>query len=202
MTMQAFRVLEAVAAPMPAANIDTDQVVPGRFIQKPRANDFGEFLFLDVRRDASGARRPDFVLNRPEYAKAQIIVGGPNFGCGSSREHAVWALVDGGIRCVIAPSFGDIFYSNSIRNGLLPVVLPAAQVEALIKGLQDAPGATVRVDLQAQTVNGPGLAGAVFPIDAFSRQLLLDGMDELDFTLGQLNAIEQYEQRIEQRMNA
>jgi 3-isopropylmalate/(R)-2-methylmalate dehydratase small subunit len=199
MTMQAFRTLEAVAAPMPAANVDTDQVVPGRFIQKPRANDFGEFLFLDVRRDASGARRADFVLNKPEYAKAKIIVGGPNFGCGSSREHAVWALVDGGIRCVIAPSFGDIFHSNSIKNGLLPVVLPAAQVEALMKGLQAAPGATVRVDLQAQTVDGPGLPGASFSIDAFSRRLLLDGMDELDFTLGQLKAIEQYEQ---QRMNA
>jgi 3-isopropylmalate/(R)-2-methylmalate dehydratase small subunit len=187
--MTPFTTLDAVAAPMESANIDTDQIVPARFIQKPRAADFGEFLFLDV-------RHPDFVLNQRPYANAQIIVAGRNFGCGSSREHAVWALVDGGIRAVIAPSFGDIFHSNSLKNGLLPVVLPAASVVALLAALRAAPGAHVRVDLVQQTVTGPDMAPMEFSIDAFSRQCLLEGLDEIAYSLGQMAGIEAFENRM------
>lgn len=194
--MSPFKTLDAVAAPMESANIDTDQIVPARFIQKPRAADFGEFLFLDVRRDAAGVRLPEFVLNQPAYANAQVIVAGRNFGCGSSREHAVWALVDGGIRAVIAPSFGDIFYSNSLKNGLLPVVLPAESVDALLGALRATPGAHVRVDLLQQTVTGPNTTPTRFSIDAFSRQCLLEGLDEIAYTLAQMASIEAFENRI------
>jgi 3-isopropylmalate/(R)-2-methylmalate dehydratase small subunit len=194
--MKPFKTLQAVAAAMPAANIDTDQIVPARFIQKPRANDFGAWLFLDVRRDAGGAQRPEFALNRPWAAAVQIIVAGPNFGCGSSREHAVWALVDGGIRAVIAPSFGDIFLGNALKNGLLPVVLPSGAVATLLAGLRDSPTAPVAIDLVAQTVTGPGVAAVHFAIDAFSRQCLLQGMDEIDYTLTHMAAIEAFENRI------
>ncbi len=195
--MEPFKPLDAVAAPMDGAHIDTDQIVPARFIQKPRANNLGDYLFLDVRRDAAGQRRPDFVLNQPAYAGAQVLVAGPNFGCGSSREHAVWALVDGGIRAVIAPGFGDIFHANALKNGLLPVVLPEASVRALLDGLLANPGARVRVDLQTQTVSGPGLASAPFPIDAFSRHCLLQGLDEIAYTLGYLAGIEAFEHRMD-----
>lgn len=193
--MEAFRTLEAVAAPLQAANVDTDQVIPARFIQKPRDNDFGAWLFLDVRRDADGQPRPDFVLNLPAYADARILVAGRNFGCGSSREHAVWALADAGIRAVIAPSFGDIFQGNALKNGLLPVVLPEATVAALQAGLRATPGARVRLDLLLQVVQGPGIAATGFAIDPFARWCLLEGLDEIGYTLGLAPLIAQYEER-------
>jgi 3-isopropylmalate/(R)-2-methylmalate dehydratase small subunit len=196
MTMQPFHAIDAPAAPLAAANVDTDQVIPARFIQKPRANDFGAWLFLDVRRDAEGRPRPDFVLNQPGFAGARILVAGRNFGCGSSREHAVWALVDAGIRVVIAPSFGDIFQGNAVKNGLLPVVLPEPAVQALQAGLRAAPGAQVRVDLVEQTVQGPGVAATPFAIDAFARWCLLEGLDEIGYTLGLLPLIDAYERGI------
>jgi 3-isopropylmalate/(R)-2-methylmalate dehydratase small subunit len=195
--MEPFRIVEAVAAPMEAPNIDTDQVIPARYIQKPRANDFAKWLFEDVRRDAEGCQRSDFVLNDPAYANARIIVAGRNFGCGSSREHAVWALVDGGIRAVIAPTFGDIFFGNALRNGLLPVVLPESAVQALQAALRAAPGAQVRVDLVEQLVQGPGLAPQAFAIDSFARHCLLEGLDEIDYTLGLKHVIDTYEQGLE-----
>jgi len=193
MTRQPLRVVEGVAAPMESANIDTDQVIPARFIQKPRANDFGAWLFLDVRRDAGGQARPDFVLNQRAYAGAPILVAGPNFGCGSSREHAVWALADAGIRVVIAPSFGDIFYGNALKNALLPVVLPPETVQALQAALRAAPGSQVRVDLEEQSVQGPGIAPASFAIDSFARRCLLRGLDEIDYTLSLAPVIAQFE---------
>jgi 3-isopropylmalate/(R)-2-methylmalate dehydratase small subunit len=183
MKREPLRVVEAVAAPLEAANIDTDQVIPARFIQKPRANDFGAWLFMDVRRDGAGKPRPDFVLNDPAYAGARILVAGPNFGCGSSREHAVWALADGGIRVVIAPSFGDIFYGNALKNALLPIVLPLETVRALQAALRASPGAQMRVDLIEQRVQGPGIAATAFTIDSFARRCLLEGLDEIDYTL-------------------
>ncbi|MFI4928081.1 MAG: 3-isopropylmalate dehydratase small subunit [Burkholderiales bacterium] len=195
--MQSFRIVDAVAAPMEAANIDTDQVIPARFIQKPRANDFGQWMFLDVRRDAQGRPLPGFVLNDPAYAAARILVAGPNFGCGSSREHAVWALADGGIRAVIAPSFGDIFFGNALKNGLLPVVIPAAAVQELQAALRAEPGAHVHVDLVEQVVQGRGLAPQSFAIDAFARRCLLEGLDEIGYTLGLVPLIEQYERGLE-----
>jgi 3-isopropylmalate/(R)-2-methylmalate dehydratase small subunit len=191
--MQAFTQLDAVAAPLARINVDTDQIVPALYLQKPRAADFGEFLFRDVRHDAQGARRADFPLNDAAYAQARILVAGRNFGCGSSREHAVWALVDGGFRAVIAPSFGDIFFSNALKNGLLPVRLPEARVEALLALLQREPGAHLRIDLAAQRVHASDGGCDAFEIDPFARRCLLEGLDELDYTLGQSGRIEAFE---------
>lgn len=191
--MEPFRQLEAVALPLGGVNIDTDQIVPARYLQKPRVNNFGEYLFRDLRHDAKGARRADFPLNDPAYANARILVAGRNFGCGSSREQAVWSLFDGGFRAVIAPSFGDIFHSNSLKNGLLPLVLPQAQVDGLLAGLRSSPGASVRIDLVEQTVAGPGLPVTQFPIGAFSRHCLLEGLDEIDYTRSLAAQIEAYE---------
>lgn len=191
--MQAFTQLDAVAAPLARINVDTDQIVPALYLQKPRAADFGAFLFRDVRHDAQGARRADFPLNDPAYAQARILVAGRNFGCGSSREHAVWALVDGGFRAVIAPSFGDIFFSNALKNGLLPVRLPEARVEALLALLQREAGAHLRIDLAAQRVHASDGGCDAFEIDPFARQCLLEGLDELDYTLGQTARIKAFE---------
>ena len=143
--MEALRQLDAAAVPLGRVNIDTDQIVPARYLQKPRSADFGSFLFRDVRHDAQGLRRPDFPLNDPAYAGARILVAGRNFGCGSSREHAVWALYDGGFRAVVAPGFGDIFFSNALKNGLLPVRLAQDRVAALLDALRAQPGAHVRI---------------------------------------------------------
>jgi 3-isopropylmalate/(R)-2-methylmalate dehydratase small subunit len=195
--MEALRQLDAVAAPLGRVNVDTDQIVPALYLQKPRSADFGSFLFRDVRHDAKGARRPDFPLNEPAYATAKILVAGRNFGCGSSREHAVWALYDGGFRVVIAPSFGDIFFNNSLKNGLLPVRLEEARVDGLLAALRAAPGAHIRVDLVDQTVVGPDGVRTSFEIEAFARHCLLEGLDELDFTLSQSDRIAAFERTIQ-----
>lgn len=193
MTMKRFRQVEAVAAPLDRANVDTDQIVPALYLQKPRSDDFGNYLFRDVRHDAQGRRRPDFVLNDAAYAQARILVAGPNFGCGSSREHAVWALSDGGFRVVIAPSFGDIFSSNALKNGLLPVQFPVEVVQDMLAALLARPGTRMSVDLEAQVVTGPGERRTTFSIDPFARHCLLEGLDEIDFTLTQRAHIEAYE---------
>ena len=195
--MEALRQLDAVAVPLVRANVDTDQIVPALYLQKPRSADFGSFLFRDVRRDAQGGLRPDFPLNDPAYAGARILVAGRNFGCGSSREHAVWALYDGGFRAVIAPSFGDIFFGNSLKNGLLPVRLPEDRVNALLDALRTRPGARVQVDLVAQRVQGPDGLESSFSIEPFARHCLLEGLDELDYTLSQRASIEAFERRRE-----
>jgi len=192
--MQPLTRLYAVAVPLARANVDTDQIVPALYLQKPRSCDFGEFLFRDVRRDAQGAPRPEFALNQPGFAGASILVAGRNFGCGSSREHAVWALVDGGFRAVIAPSFGDIFASNAVKNGLLAVPLAEDAVDAMLDALQRNPGAHVQVDLAAQTVTAPGGTRTSFHIDPFARHCLLEGIDELDYTLAQAARIDAFEQ--------
>jgi 3-isopropylmalate/(R)-2-methylmalate dehydratase small subunit len=193
--MEPFTRLSAVAAPMDLPNIDTDRVIPARFLRKPREAGFGPLLFHDVRFDADGAPKPDFVLNHPGYRDAKILVTAENFGCGSSREMAVWALMDYGIRVVIGPSFGDIFFENCFKNGALAVVLPADGAAGLRRALAERPGATLTVDLEAQTVTGP--AGEVFrfEIDAFRKHGLLTGQDEVEMTLAQLPAIEAFEAR-------
>jgi 3-isopropylmalate/(R)-2-methylmalate dehydratase small subunit len=180
--MEPFRHLNAVAAPMARANVDTDQITPARFLHKPRSDNHGAYLFHDVRRGPDGAQNPDFVLNQPGFAEARILVAERNFACGSSRETAVWALYDHGFRAAIAPSFGDIFFSNSLKNGLLPVVLPAEVVAGLIAHLQEHPGARVDVDLEAQIVTLPDGTQHPFEVDPFSRHCLLNGIDELDYT--------------------
>jgi 3-isopropylmalate/(R)-2-methylmalate dehydratase small subunit len=192
--MQAFKSLDAVAMPIARPNVDTDQIVPARFLRKPRSSGYGNYLFHDLRLDREGRER-DFVLNKPAYRDAKILVADRNFGCGSSREHAVYALWDYGIRAVIAPSFGDIFFGNSFMNGLLLIVLPAADVAALIGALDANPGAHMRVDLAAQTVTGADGKTCRFDIDAYRKRCLLEGLDELAFTLGQRDAIKAFEAR-------
>ena len=193
--MEPFTRLTATAVPMDLPNIDTDRVIPARFLRKPREAGFGPLLFHDVRFDAAGAPRPEFGLNHPAYRGAQILVTAENFGCGSSREMAVWALLDYGIRVVIGPSFGDIFYENCFKNGALAVVLPADVAAGLRRALAERPGATMTVDLESQAVTGPAGEAIRFEIDAFRKHGLLTGQDEVEMTLARLPAIEAFEAR-------
>jgi 3-isopropylmalate/(R)-2-methylmalate dehydratase small subunit len=193
--MEAFQRLDAVALPVARANVDTDQIVPARYLQKPRSDDFGAYLFRDLRYAKDGSEIADFILNQPAYRPARIVVAQRNFGCGSSREHAVWALYDYGVRAVIAPSFGDIFYSNALKNGLLPIVLPDAAVAGILQALQARPGVHIVVDLAGQRVTTPDGATHAFEVDAFSKQCLLQGMDELDYTLTLTDRIAAFERQ-------
>ena len=193
--MEPFARLTAVAAPMDLPNIDTDRVIPARFLRKPREAGFGPLLFHDVRFDAAGAPKPEFVLNHPAYREAKILVTAENFGCGSSREMAVWALMDYGLRVVIGPSFGDIFFENCFKNGALAVVLPGDVAAGLRRALAERPGATLTVDLESQTITGPGGEAIRFEIDAFRKHGLLTGQDEVEMTLVRLPAIEAFEAR-------
>jgi 3-isopropylmalate/(R)-2-methylmalate dehydratase small subunit len=187
--MERFRALTGRTVVLPLEDVDTDQIIPARFLKGTTRTGLGRGLFADRRYDSSGAPRPDFALNRPDAAGAPVLVVGRNFGCGSSREHAVWALLDQGFRAVIGPSFADIFRGNALKNGMLPVALTAEEVARL----SAAPGATVTIDLQAQRVALPDGTRAPFTIDPFARHCLLEGIDELDFLLGQEPAIAAYE---------
>jgi 3-isopropylmalate/(R)-2-methylmalate dehydratase small subunit len=182
--MEKFHKLDAVAVPIVAPNVDTDQIVPARFLRKPRSGGYGGFLFHDLRFDEGGAEKPGFVLNAPAYRDARILVGERNFGCGSSREHAVYALWDYGFRAVIAPSFGDIFFNNCFKNGLLPIVLVPEQVSAVQAELTQRLGAHVRIDLDRQEVVAPSGRVHRFEVDSFRKQCLLQGLDEIALTLG------------------
>jgi 3-isopropylmalate/(R)-2-methylmalate dehydratase small subunit len=193
--MTPFVTLEAVAVPIAQPNFDTDQIIPARFLSRSRDLGLGECLFRDLRFAADGTERPEFVLNQEPFRAAGIVVGERNFGCGSSRENAVWALHDYGFRAAIAPSFGDIFKNNSIKNGMLPVVLPADVVAGLIAQLQAEPGARIEIDLPAQTVTLPDGSSHGFDIDPFAKHCLLNGVDELAFTLSQLDEIVAFENR-------
>jgi 3-isopropylmalate/(R)-2-methylmalate dehydratase small subunit len=191
--MEAFRRLEAVAVPLDLPNIDTDQIIPARFLWRPRATGYGGLLFNDLRYEPDGSEAPDFVLNQPRYAGAKILIAERNFGCGSSREQAVWALYDYGFRAVIAPSFGDIFYNNCCKQGVLPVVLPEAEVIALRGALASSNAATVTVDLERQSVEGPAGFKTGFEIAAFRRRQLLDGLDDVALTMALIEAIAAFE---------
>ena len=193
--VEPFKTTRATAVPYTGANVDTDQILPARFLSKPRAGGFAQYLFHDLRFDDEGKERQNFILNRPPYRQAQILVGEENFGCGSSRENAVWAVHDYGIKVVIAPSFGDIFFSNSLKNGLLPIRLEHDVVGSMIAALNEQQGATIEVDLAAQTVTDPDGRVHHFEIDAFSKHCLLNGIDELDYTLSQINKISEFERR-------
>ena len=203
--MRKFETVEAVAAPLDMPNVDTDQIIPARFLWRARSDGYGDLLFNDIRSDSDGSRKPDFVLNRPAFAGAEVLVADRNFGCGSSREHAVWALADAGFRVAIAPSFGDIFFNNSFKNGFLPIVLPEARCNELRAALARNPGAKLVVDLEAQEVRGPvgvndGFAIDHFEIDPFRRELLLAGMDDISFTLSQSETIGRFEDRYKAAM--
>lgn len=193
--MEPLRHLQAAVLPLARANVDTDQVVPARYLQKPLSSNFGDFLFRDLRHAADGSERPEFVLNQPPYRGAKIVVARANFGCGSSREHAVWALYDHGFRVAIAPSFGDIFHSNALKNGFLPIRLPAERIEVLLAQAEAGPGLQLAVDVQAQTVTAPDGTVDSFALDPFPKQCLLEGLDEIDYTLRQSAAIEAFERR-------
>ncbi len=195
MSGQPFTRLTAVAAPMDLPNVDTDRIIPARFLRKPKSAGYGQFLFHDVRFDAEGREQPEFVLNRPAYRRAQILVAAENFGCGSSREMAVWALAGWGIRCVIAPSFGDIFFENCAKNGVLAVLLPDQTCAALRRQLHEGPGGTMTVDLEEQSVAAANGTLHRFTIDAFRKQALLTGQDEIAFTLGYEKEIVTFEAR-------
>ncbi len=193
--MTPFIRLDAVAVPITRPNVDTDQIIPARFLSRDRALGLGECLFHDLRFTPDGQQRPDFVLNDPAYRDARIVVAERNFGCGSSRENAVWALHDYGFRAAIAPSFGDIFRNNSYKNGMLPVILPAESVTELLAQIAAAPGAKVRIDLPDQTVVFPDGSVHSFEIDPFAKHCLLNGVDELAFTLSQADQITAFENR-------
>src|SRR5438105_12710881 len=198
--MEQFQKLDAVAVPVSAPNVDTDQIVPARFLRKPRGGGYGGFLFHDLRFDDVGAEKPGFVLNAAAYRGARILVGEKNFGCGSSREHAVYALWDYGIRAVIAPSFGDIFFNNCFKNGLLPIVLAAEEVAALQAELTRQPGARVKIDLDRQEVVAPSGNVQRFEVDPFRKHCLLEGLDEISLTLGHDADIAAFERRQAQEL--
>jgi 3-isopropylmalate/(R)-2-methylmalate dehydratase small subunit len=198
--MEPFLRLDAAAVPIGAPNIDTDQIIPARFLWRKRRDGFGHLLFHDLRFNDGGAPKPDFVLNRDGYRDARIVVADRNFGCGSSREHAVWALCDYGIRVVVAPSFGDIFFNNCFQNGLLPVALEAERVAALRALLEQAPGSHLAIDLEAQTVSGPDGAIDRFEIEAFRKECLLVGVDDISFTLGHRGHIAEFENAYEAKV--
>lgn len=192
--IEKFAALTAVGIPLDRANVDTDAILPARFLKTIHRSGLGIHLFHAWRYGDSGEERPDFPLNLPAYRGGKILVAGDNFGCGSSREHAVWALMDYGIRVVIAPSFSDIFYNNGLKNGLLPARLPAETVRRLLDLLLAFPGSEISVDLPAQTVTGPSGDPVPFEIESFPKECLLKGLDEIALTLGHEADIARYEQ--------
>jgi 3-isopropylmalate/(R)-2-methylmalate dehydratase small subunit len=191
--MDKFDRLTGVAAPLPLINVDTDMIIPKQFLKTIKRTGLGKNLFDEMRFTPEGVEIPDFVLNRPAYRKAQILVAGENFGCGSSREHAPWALLDFGIRCVIAPSFADIFYNNCFKNGILAIALPQAEVDKLMDDARRGANAVLTVDLPSQTITGPDGGSIAFEIDPFRKRCLLEGLDDIGLTLEKADAIAAFE---------
>ena len=192
--MQPFTSLTGVAAPMPMLNVDTDKIIPAHWLKTIKRTGLGIGLFETLRFDSEGKERPDFVLNQERYRHASILLTGDNFGCGSSREHAPWALLDYGIRCVIAPGFADIFYNNCFKNGILPLVLPQEQIDLLVKEAENAPNPTFTVDLVAMEIRRPlGNEPIPFTLDEANRDKLLKGLDEVGETLANAKVIDSFE---------
>ncbi|MFA7433381.1 MAG: 3-isopropylmalate dehydratase small subunit [Gemmobacter sp.] len=193
--MEKFTTLTGIAAPMPLVNIDTDMIIPKQFLKTIKRTGLGVNLFDEMRYTLEGEEKPDFVLNQPAYREAQILVAGDNFGCGSSREHAPWALLDFGIRCVISTSFADIFYNNCFKNGILPVVLPQEAVEVLMEDAKKGANARMTIDLEAQTVTASDGQSFSFEVDPFKKHCLLNGLDDIGLTLEKAAAIDGFEQK-------
>ena len=191
--MDKFTTLTGVAAPMPLVNIDTDMIIPKQFLKTIQRSGLGKNLFDEMRYTQDGQEIPDFVLNQPAYRKAEIIVAGDNFGCGSSREHAPWALLDFGIRCVISTSFADIFFNNCFKNGILPVVLPQEAVDHLMDDARKGENARITIDLDSQTVTAADGTSFKFVVDPFKKHCLLNGLDDIGLTLEKAAAIDSYE---------
>lgn len=191
--MQEFTKVTGVAAPMPLVNIDTDMIIPKQFLKTIQRSGLGKNLFDEMRYNPDGSEIPEFVLNQPAYRDAQIIVAGDNFGCGSSREHAPWALLDFGIRCVISTSFADIFYNNCFKNGILPIVMPPEVVEVLMEDARRGANARMTVDLEAQTVTTSDGQSFPFQVDSFRRHCLMNGLDDIGLTLEKAASIDGFE---------
>jgi 3-isopropylmalate/(R)-2-methylmalate dehydratase small subunit len=192
--MDKFTVLTGIAAPLPIRNVDTDMIIPKQFLKTIKRTGLGKSLFYEMRYDPeTGKEIPDFVLNKPQYRTATILVAGENFGCGSSREHAPWALLDFGIRCVVAPDFADIFYNNCFQNGILPIKLPQSEVDKLMDDAERGANATLTVDLEKQEIRGPDGGVIKFDIDPFRKHCLLNGLDNIGLTLEKSNAISSFE---------
>ena len=191
--MEKFEKLSGIAAPLPLINVDTDMIIPKQFLKTIKRSGLGVNLFDEMRYDDNGNEIPDFVLNKPQYREAEILVAGDNFGCGSSREHAPWAIKDFGIRCVIAPSFADIFYNNCFKNGILPIALPSEQVDVLMKDAEKGSNARMEIDLEAQTVTTSDGEVIRFEIDQFKKHCLLEGLDDIALTMEKAAAIDNFE---------
>lgn len=198
--MEKFNKLTGIAAPMPLVNIDTDMIIPKQFLKTIKRSGLGANLFDEMRFDLEGNEIPDFVLNKKAYRNAEIIVAGENFGCGSSREHAPWALIDFGIKCVISTSYADIFYNNCFKNGILPIVLKAKEVEELMKDSQKGENARIMVDLETQTVHSSDGVEFSFVIDKFKKHCLLNGLDDIGLTMEKVSSIDEFEQRYQKQM--
>jgi 3-isopropylmalate/(R)-2-methylmalate dehydratase small subunit len=193
--MQKFTTLTGVAAPFALINVDTDMIIPKQFLKTIKRTGLGKSLFYELRYDETGKERPDFVLNKPAYRKAQILVAGDNFGCGSSREHAPWALLDFGIRSVISTSFADIFYNNCFKNGILPIVVSAEDLKTLMDDAERGANATLTIDLPAQEIRGPDGGVIRFDIDPFRKHCLINGLDDIGLTMEKAADIETFEKR-------
>ncbi|SRR5690606_2480327 len=193
--MEKFREITSVAAPVPASNVDTDRIIPARFLKTIKRTGLGKHLFNDVRYNEDGSERPDFILNKEPYRNAQILVVGENFGCGSSREHAPWALTDFGIRCVIGTTFADIFYNNSFKNGLLLIKLDKEQVAKLMEDARNGHNARITVNLEKQEITRPDGEVIPFEVDPFRKHCLLEGLDDIGLTLKKEKGIGSFEER-------
>ena len=193
--MEKFTTLSGISAPLPMINVDTDKILPAVYLKTIKRTGLGKVLFDEIRYRADGSENPDFVLNQPPYRAAKTLVAGDNFGCGSSREHAPWALLDFGIRCVIAPSFADIFYNNCFKNGLLPIELPQESVDLLMEDAKKGANAVLTIDLASQTISRPDGEKLHFDIDPFRKHCLLNGLDDIALTEEKAAAIGAYEEK-------
>jgi 3-isopropylmalate/(R)-2-methylmalate dehydratase small subunit len=191
--MQSFTTLTGVAAPFPLINVDTDMIIPKQFLKTIKRTGLGKALFHELRFDEKGQEKPEFVLNKPAYRKAQILVAGDNFGCGSSREHAPWALLDFGIRCVISTSFADIFYNNCFKNGILPIVVSPENLKKLMDDAERGANATISIDLATQEIRGPDGGMIHFDIDSFRKHCLMNGLDDIGLTMEKQSDIDKFE---------
>ena len=191
--MEKFTTLTGIAAPLPMINVDTDMIIPKQYLKTIKRTGLGQGLFAELRYDEAGQPKPDFVLHQAPYDKAKILIAGDNFGCGSSREHAPWALLDFGFRCVIAPSFADIFYNNCFKNGILPIRLPQQEIDKLLDDASRGPNATITVDLENQEIRGPDGGVIRFDIDPHLKRCLIEGLDDIGLTMEKAEHIDRFE---------
>ena len=192
--MKKFEQFTGIAAPMPLVNIDTDMIIPKQFLKTIKRTGLGVSLFFEMRYDLEGNENPDFVLNKPAWKNAEIIIAGDNFGCGSSREHAPWALLDHGIKCVISTGIADIFYNNCFKNGILPITLPKEQVDALMKFAEAGSNSRITIDLENQKITAPDGSKISFEIDSFKKKCLLEGLDDIGLTMEKVSHIDKFEE--------